>query len=341
MNKPARPTFASIDIGSHTIRLLIAEEDGGKGIVPLRLERRITRLARDFQAGGTLKDASIRKSIEVMVEYAGLLKEYGVSAVSCGATGVIRRAVNGEAFLGAVADATGVRGRIVSETAEAFLSAKGVLSVIPSATGTIVTFDLGGSSTEFLLVETGRTEPTWSTSVFLGAATVTERHLRGDPVEATSLLSAGRAIRETLAPALSELNSLLGPARSVDRSFQMVGTAGTATTLAAMYLKMTDYDPFKVNGVMLTREWLTTLIEALARLPLASRREIPGLEPGREDIILGGALIVREVLAGLDEERLTIADGGFLEGLLLDLLERQHGWHHTLKTCLTWRPVNK
>lgn len=317
--------------------MLIAEVDGENGVFPIRVERRITRLAEDFQDGETLKEAGIRKSIGVMGEYARLLEEYGVTAAACGATGVVRRARNGGVFLDAVADATGVQGRIVSESSEAFLSAKGVLSVLPSVEGTVLTFDLGGSSTEFLLMDTGRTEPIWSASVFVGAATVTERHLRDDPVEASSLLRASGDVRQALSPTLSKLNSLLGAGEGSGLPFQLVGTAGTVTTLAAMFLVMSEYDPFKVNGASLTQDWLATTIDTLARLPVASRRGIPGLEPGREDIILGGALIVREVLAGLGVGRLTVADGGFLEGLLLDLLEKENGWPQILKTRLTWR----
>jgi exopolyphosphatase/guanosine-5'-triphosphate,3'-diphosphate pyrophosphatase len=72
-------------------------------------------------------------------------------------------------------------------------------------------------------------------------------------------------------------------------------------------------------------------------MPVASRRGIPGLEPGREDIILGGAAIIREVLRGFAKEGLTITDAGFLEGLLLDLMEKEHGWPQTLKTRFSWR----
>lgn len=339
MKESSRSRFAAIDVGSHTIRLLIAEADGEKELFPVRAERRITRLAADFQDGESLKEGPVRRSITVLREYAGLMKEYGVSAVTCGATGVIRRAVNGGGFLHEAAEATGVKGRIISEKAEAFLSAKGVLSVLPSVEGAAVTFDLGGSSTEFLLLDTTRPDPTWSTSVFIGAATTTERFLKCSPCDEISLQKASRAIRETLAPVLSELNLLLGAKGGVPVPHQLVGTAGTVTTLAAMFSRMTKYEPFKVNGTLLTREWLSGTIETLARLSLAARRGIPGLEPGREDIILGGALIVREILTGLGAVSLTVTDGGFLEGLLLDLLEKQYGWPQTLRTRLTWRSL--
>ena len=337
MNESTRSAFAAIDVGSHTVRLLIVEADGGKELLPVRAERRITRLAADFQDGESLKAEPVRKSIAVLKEYAGLMKEHGVSAVTCGATGVVRRAVNGGDFLREVEGATGVRGRIISEEAEAFLSAKGVLSVLPSVEGVVVTFDLGGSSTEFLLVDTGRSDPTWSTSVFIGAATATARFLGCGPGVGGSLAEAGRAVRGVLSPVLSELNRLLGGANGAPVPHRLVGTAGTVTTLAAMYQRMTRYEPFKVNGTLLTRAWLAETAETLAALSPAARRGLPGLEPGREDIILGGALIVLEILCGLGANSLTVTDGGFLEGLLLDLLEKQYGWPRALRTRLTWR----
>ena len=337
MSEATQSVFAAIDVGSHTIRLLIAEADGANELIPVRTERRITRLATDFQDGESLKADPVRKSIAVIKEFAGLTKEHGVSAVACGATGVVRRAVNGGEFLRKVAETTGVRGRIVSEETEAFLSAKGVLSVLPAVEGKVVTFDLGGSSTEFLLLDTSRTDPIWSTSVFIGAATATARFLQCSPCDDISLLEAIRDLREILSPALSELTRLLGATNGAVAPHHLVGTAGTVTTLAAMFHRMTRYEPFKINGTLLTREWLAGTVQTLAGLAPAARRGIPGLEQGREDIILGGALIVREILCALEAESLTVTDGGFLEGLLLDLLEKQYGWPRTLRTRLTWR----
>lgn len=329
--------FASIDIGSHTIRLLIAFENEKGELRPLRVERRITRLAANFQEDGLLKDASMRESICALQEYAELLKLYEASDVACGATGVVRRAGNGSRFLQMAEEATGVRGAIIPEDREAFLSAKGVLSVLPSRGEHVLTFDLGGGSTEFLLLKTGRSDPLLSESAFIGAATVTERRLRGDPVEESSMVRAMEAIREELAPILLKIRRLLHEDGVDPSSLLTAGTAGTVTTLAAMRLKMEVYEPFRVNGLPLDSKWLTETIDLLARLPIGARRTLPGLEAGREDIILGGALIVREVLRGLGAERMTATDAGFLEGLLLDLIERKHGLPGGLSTALTWR----
>lgn len=341
MYPPADPSphrnFASIDIGSHTIRLLIARLEGGREIRPLCMERRITRLARDFQAGETLKPPAIQTSIEALKEYGLFLEQFHVQSLACGATGVVRRARNACDFLPLVKKSTGICASILSEESEAFLSAKGCLSVLPRRDDRVLSFDLGGSSTEFLLADPQQSEPLWSTSVFIGASTLTERYLKADPPGLSQIARAADAVRTSLHSTLAQAGNLLNIPHESPLPFQLVGTAGTVSTLAAMYLKMTLYEPYRVNGLVLTREWLTQTIDLLAQLPLKARRNLPGLEEGREDIILGGALIVREILQGMGCTHLTVTDGGLLEGLLLDHIERECGWPSTLISPLTWQ----
>ena len=160
------------------------------------------------------------------------------------ATGVVRRAENGEEFLKSVHDVTGFPVSVLSEASEAFLSAKGILSALPSPKALF--FDLGGSSTEFLLVDAEKAEPVWSTSVFIGAATLTERYLPGDPPSPVCP-RASDAVRSALYPALSH-GMYLANSGASSSSVRLVGTAGTVTTLAAMCLEMAVYHPFRVNG---------------------------------------------------------------------------------------------
>ena len=121
----------------------------------------------------------------------------------------------------------------------------------------------------------------------------------------------------------------------------LAGTAGTVSTLAAMHIEMERYVPYRVNGLVLTKDWLSTTVESMARMPLAQRRMIKGLEPGREDIILGGAVIVSEILACFGRDRFVVTDAGLLEGLLIDLVEKESGLgggeDAGLRTVLTWR----
>jgi exopolyphosphatase/guanosine-5'-triphosphate,3'-diphosphate pyrophosphatase len=104
-----------------------------------------------------------------------------------------------------------------------------------------------------------------------------------------------------------------------------------------MFLKMNLYEPARVNGLMLTEKWLTELIGLLSEMSSAERQRLAGLEKGREGIILGGALILRGVLQGLEHVRFTVVDSGLLEGLLLALIEKEYGWPASLSSPLTFK----
>jgi exopolyphosphatase/guanosine-5'-triphosphate,3'-diphosphate pyrophosphatase len=201
----------------------------------------------------------------------------------------------------------------------------------------VLTFDLGGSTTEFLAVEADADQPAWSGSVFVGASTITERFLKEAPAPADSLRRARSTIGEVIGEVVSRFNEEHAGRQASRQRRELVGTAGTVTTLAAMYLRMVPYEPYRVNGLELTREWIEEIIERLAGAALAERRLLPGLEEGREDIILGGALIVHEILLGLGRSRLLAADAGLLEGLLLDLVEGDCFETARLRTPLQWR----
>lgn len=329
------PRFASIDIGSHTLRLLIAQVGKRRDVLPLHQDRRITRLARDFSRAETLSEASMGESLAVLGEFSAQLRYHQVAAVTCGATGVVRRAGNATAFLQRIEKSNGLLPLILSEEKEAFLSAKGILSGLPRAERFILLFDLGGSSTELMLIDGTEGRSLWSTSVFIGAATVTERFLPGDPLPASSVARAREAVRVALVPPLLQLKTVLLDLQLPFQALQAVGTAGTVTTLAAMFLEMRVYDPSRINGLILSEAWLARIIGLLAETPLVERQKLAGLEKGREGIILGGALIVDELLGGLEQRHITVVDSGLLEGLLLALIEKEYGWPESLVSPFT------
>jgi exopolyphosphatase/guanosine-5'-triphosphate,3'-diphosphate pyrophosphatase len=132
----------------------------------------------------------------------------------------------------------------------------------------------------------------------------------------------------------------LGDLKIPLRGVQVAGTAGTVTTLAAMRLEMDVYKPFRVNGLVLTEAWLSALIDELSALSCAERQKLVGLERGRETIILGGALIVQELMRGLEHTHFTVVDSGLLEGLVLALIEEEYGWPASLASPLTFHMQN-
>ncbi len=331
--------FASIDIGSHTSRMLIAQKHATE-LVPVRMERRVTRLARDFSNAGVITEEAQQRNISALKEYISILKEFRAGKIACGATGVVRRAKNSQAVLDRITAETGIECGILSEETEAVLSAKGIMSVLPETGNDLLTFDIGGGSTEFLLTLRGMDSSMRSASRPLGAATLTETYLRDDPPGPGAVEQAALAARNEITSAKEQLYENLNNTGTIPNP-ELAGTAGTVTTLAAMYMKMERYVPYRVNGLILTKDWLSHTIGSLAQMHLAQRRSIAGLEPGREDIILGGAVIVSEILSCFCRDSFIVTDAGLLEGILIDLVEKEAGLSGGEaagpRTSLTWR----
>ncbi|MGP0044379.1 MAG: hypothetical protein ACLPVJ_06150 [Syntrophobacteraceae bacterium] len=319
--------------------MLIARKNGTQ-LAPVRVERRVTRLAQDFQQAGSITEKAQDRNISALKEYISILREFQVAKIACGATGVVRRAKNSRAVLDRIAAETGIECKVLSEETEALLSAKGILRALPAIGTDLLTFDIGGGSTEFVLME--KETAIRNASRPIGAATLTEAYLKADPPGAEAVQRAALFAGSEIISAKEQLyenpcNTGIMPSLGL----QLIGTAGTVSTLAGMYLKMERYVPYRVNGVVLTKEWLSHTIESLAQMSLAQRRLIAGLEPGREDIILGGAVIVSEILSCFGRQRFVVTDAGLIEGLLIELVEKESelsgGETAGLRTGLTWR----
>ncbi|MBP1725289.1 MAG: Ppx/GppA phosphatase [Deltaproteobacteria bacterium] len=310
------PPLASVDIGSNTLRLLIAEGWTSGPLKPIRVERRITRLGERFLPTRILQPPAMARSIAALREFAQLMAENGVQDYLAAATAVVREAGNGAEFLRRVEEEAGLRVRLLSGTEEAELALRGAALVTAGGGAPIALFDIGGGSTEVIRQVPGGSPGVESVSLPIGVVHLTETFLRDDPpgLEACARLAGHvRAILEAVSFA-APLDRLL-----------WVGTAGTVTTLAAMYLELQHYDPDRINGVVLERSWLVDLCNRLADTPVASRRAIVGLEPGREDIILAGALVILELMETFRFSRVTVSDAGLLEGLFLELCQRHRG----------------
>jgi len=304
------PPLASIDIGSNTLRLLIAEGRTSARLKPIRVERRITRLGEQFLPTKTLQPSAVARSIAALREFAQFMAENGVQDYLAAATAVVREAGNGVAFLRRVEEEARIRVRVLSGTEEAEFALRGAALVVRGGDAPIVLFDIGGGSTEVIRQASGGSLGPESVSLPIGVVHLTETFLREDP------------------PGLEACGRLGGHVRAVLEAVKFsasmdgviwVGTAGTVTTLAAIYLELENYGPEQISGVVLERPWLVNLCNRLARMPVAARRGIVGLEPGREDIILAGALVTLELMNTFRFSQATVSDAGLLEGLFLEL----------------------
>lgn len=314
----AQDFYGAVDLGSHTIRVLVAACDPEGVLRPVHHERHVTRLAQGFSRQGSLTEEAAARALAVVRRVAARIQAFPLRALRCGATGVVRKAKNGAHFIERVRDATGWTVSILSEEEEALLSLRGILSVLEPPEGPLVCFDLGGSSTEFSLVDWDTRSPLWVGSVFVGAATLTEAFLGEAPVSTERLYQAAHEAARILRPAVAAIGqSLRGRWQSGEKP-TLAGTAGTVTTLAAMDARMARYVPYRINNRILTKAWVAETVRSLGAMNLEARRRIVGLEPGREDIILGGAVIVEQILESFQVPHLRVTDAGLLEGLLLD-----------------------
>ena len=312
------PRYASLDVGSNTVRLLIAERMAGGGIRPLRGERSITRLGGNFSTEGNLDESAMGRTLETLSAFADLLRREGLENIFAVATGVLREAKNGKAFIERVFKRTGLSLRLVSGEEEATLMLKGVLGSLKDQTPTQIVADVGGWSTEVLWVEGHK--PKKTQSVQLGTVALAERFLREDPPQPRELEFLERFTGEVLKE-MREGFEREGLAVE-DLHSQLVGTAGSITTLAAIDQELLVYDPPKINGYRISRPALEEIYLRLRALPIKERRNVPGLEKGREDLIVAGAVVVLQLLEVFGLKGLVVSDSGLLEGVLLAGLEQ-------------------
>ncbi|HSR09999.1 MAG TPA: hypothetical protein VLS90_01040, partial [Thermodesulfobacteriota bacterium] len=308
------PLLSSLDVGSNTVRLLVAETAPPNNFRPLRVERRITRLGGSFSAEGELDEASIERTCEAIRTLAGMARAEGAEKIFAVGTGVLRRAKNREVFLERVRKEAGVPIRVISGEEEGRLMLKGVLSSLEHSATPRLVADTGGWSTEILWVE--KKEIAHAVSLELGVVSLAENFLRNDPPGTGELAALETNIRSVLQDTRGKWERA---GRDLGRlNAAMAGTAGTATTLAAIDLGLEVYDPLKINGHRIPAPDLERIYDRLRSMPSPQRRGIPGLEEGREDLIVPGALIFRTELQVFGLSSLEVIDSGLLEGVLIE-----------------------
>ena len=312
---------AAIDVGTNTVRLLVGEPDGAGGYRPIFAAQEITRLGQGLSPDRLLQGEPIRRTLAVLEWFRRLADSHGATRTAVIGTSALREARNRQEFLRRARMEMGLDVRVISGEEEARLTLRGMRAALPAVGyplgGRLLLMDIGGGSTEFLLADGDAILATASTG--LGVVKLTEAHVRHDPPVPAELTAIHDVVAARLARLCAEGFPGLGPAAAVP-AIAFVGTAGTLTTLAAIDLSLTSYDPGRVNGHRLTRDRVEALLRELASLPLVRRRGIPGLEPARADVIVAGALVCLGAMETLGFPTIVVSDGGLREGILLDLL---------------------
>ncbi len=285
---------AAIDQGTNTTRLLVADVDDGRLEEVVR-RTEITRLGEGVDERHRLLPVPVARVRTCLTAYRREAERLGAERTLLVATSAVRDAENGEAFLGEVEWSYGFATRLLSGDEEAELMLRGVGTI---EQGTLV-LDIGGGSTELVTLDS-------RTSLDVGAVRLTERFLRTDPPIADELEACAQHVR-VLLPQL-DANSA-------------VGVAGTITTLAALDLRLDEYDRERVHGHELSLEGVERQLARLAALPLAERREVSALEPKRAPVIVAGAVIAREVLAAYGLDGMRVSEHDILDGIALAAAE--------------------
>jgi len=305
---------AAIDVGTNSVRLLVAERagDAGAGTGLATLERRmtITRLGQGVDATGRLDPAAIERTATALAGYRQAFDELGVGRVRMTATSAARDAANRDEFFAAAEAAVGVVPELLSGTDEADLSFTGATAELDPALGPFLVVDLGGGSTEFAY---GTTACEASLSTEMGCVRFTEKYLEHDPPRPEELVAA-LSVAEAYVDDVRQAIPTVGEART------FVGLAGTVTTAAAVEIGLATYDRDAIHHFVLTKEAAEDVFRTLATEDRAQRISNPGLEEARADVIVGGMCVLVTIMRRLGLDACVVSESDILDGLAMSLL---------------------
>ncbi|MBY0528220.1 MAG: Ppx/GppA family phosphatase [Gemmataceae bacterium] len=303
--------LAAIDMGSNSIRLLVTEVAPDGSYRVLDDEKQTTRLALGLAQSGVLSDASMRKSLEALGRMKTIAEGYGVERLEAIATSAVREAGNGVAFLKQIRTQLKLDVEVISPSEEGQLSFASVARHFDLKSRNAVAVDLGGGSAEIVLVANGVVEEIYSLP--LGAVRLTDSFLPSDPCTDREQARLKRHIHKCFAQAI-------GKAEFVPHV--MIGAGGTFTALANISMRRRNQAYPGVGGYDMNRAEVRHILDNLKDLPLRGRREVPGLNADRADIIVAGVTVIERLMKLFRVNRLLIHDQGVRDGLMLRMIGR-------------------
>jgi exopolyphosphatase/guanosine-5'-triphosphate,3'-diphosphate pyrophosphatase len=316
---PRRQAFAALDLGTNNCRLLIARPEGDNFIV-IDAFSRVVRLGEGLAATGRLSDEAMERALTALHVCAEKLRRRNVYLARSVATEACRRAANGAEFIDRVREETGIALDIISAQEEARLAVLGCHILLEDGHGPAVIFDIGGGSTELVLIEPGERVPRiidW-VSVPWGVVSLTDTVGRAEADGLTRLDRYGemrRLVSESFAPFAARVADA---ARADD--IRLLGTSGTVTTLASLHLGLPQYDRRAVDGLIVPAPAMRAISERLSAMSPAERRALPCIGPDRADLVVAGCAILESIMDLWPAVRLGVADRGIREGILRSLM---------------------
>lgn len=314
---PSARHYAALDLGTNNCRLLIARPQGKDGFAVVDAFSRIVRLGEGLAASGQLSDAAIERTIAALKICAEKLKRRNVTLARSVATEACRRASNGAAFIERVHAETGILLDIITAEEEARLAVLGCHALLEPGDGPALVFDIGGGSTELVLLDASEPVPkvrAWHSAPW-GVVSLTEAHGGGDSAAARADAYAAmrRVVTDAFAPFAEKL--------PVDGGGQrLLGTSGTVTTLASVHLELTSYDRSAIDGLIVPSKAMRDVSERLSKMSIEERGLVPCIGRERADLVVAGCAILETILDLWPAERIGIADRGIREGILRRLM---------------------
>ncbi len=302
--------FASIDLGTNSFRILVARLQKNNKIEFLYKKSVITGLGKDFNISTkTLAKDSVSRGLKVLNAFSLVLKDYKVGNIRAVATSVVRESTNSELFTDCSSEIIGTNVEVITGSVEAQLTAIGVLKSIENINKNKLIVDIGGGSTEIAVVD--RYDYINSLlSIKLGVVKITEIYNVNKILADEDIVQISEYIRHFIEKEMSGGNF------NSNQISEIVVTAGTPTTLAAIDLGLKKYDHSKINGHILYKKNIVKIFGKICSLNSKERLKLIGLREGRENLIIPGTLIILYLLGRYNKDRIVVSDGGLLEGII-------------------------
>jgi len=304
--------YGSIDIGTNAVLLLVMESNGQ--LDELYDASTITRLGAGVLATGRLIRPAMERTVGALVRYRRVLDDYGVETLDCFGTAALREAENRAEFVEMAWQRAGIRVRVIRRYEEAYYTYLSVKDDPRIEGEELLIVDIGGGSTE--ITRGTRHGFLGYVSLPLGTVKLTERFIRHDPPLAEELANLSGFVHEQAGRARRRR---VGRKGSDNRS--IVGMAGTVTTLAAMVLGLDAFDKKKVHGMVISLATLREWRERLLAMTVEERKGLPGMEPGREDLIPQGVVLMEEIVVAFGGTQFTVSTAGARYGVLYEALK--------------------
>lgn len=294
---------AAIDCGTNSIRLLIADINGDN-FQEITREMEIVRLGQGVDATGKFDPEAIERTLTATRRYAEIIASKGVEKIRFCATSATRDASNRDLFIDGVREILGIEPEVIPGTEEAELSFIGATKGLTHTESPYLVVDIGGGSTEFVL---GDSEVKYAKSVNIGCVRMSERHLNKAPQDPLAVQKAIQDIEDAIAEA-----AYIVP---IKEAKTLIAVAGTATTVAAAALGLSEYDRHSIH---LSRIPAAKVFEVAQMFSLMSREEIAALgymNPGRVDVIAAGSLVLARVMLATGATEFVASESDILDGM--------------------------